>query len=236
MATYVLIHGAASDSWYWHRVVPLLRGRGHDVVAPDLPCEDDSATFSDYADVVVDAIGDRRDLVVVAQSLGGFTGPLVCDRILVDLLVMLNAMVPTPGESGEEWWDNTRYGDAFRAKALKDGRNPDDDFDLDVVFFHDVPEEVRNEAMARGGKDQSVTPLAEPWPLKKWPEVPTRFIAARDDRFLPVDFLRRPAEERLRIDPHEIDGGHLVALSRPQELVELLERLRLENDRSRART
>jgi hypothetical protein len=48
-----------SDSWYWHRVVPVLRGRGHDVVAPDLPCEDDSATFSDCADVVVDAIGDR---------------------------------------------------------------------------------------------------------------------------------------------------------------------------------
>jgi pimeloyl-ACP methyl ester carboxylesterase len=235
MATYVLIHGAASDAWYWHRLAPLLRGRGHDVVAPDLPCEDDSATFSDYADVVVDAIGDRRKLVVVAQSLGGFTGPLVCDRISVDLLVLLNAMVPAPGESGEQWWHNTRHDEAFRATALRDGRNPNDELDLDIVFFHDVPEEVRDEAMARGAKDQSGTPLAEPWPLERWPEVPTRFIVARGDRLFPLDFLRRTATERLGIDPHEIDGGHLVALSRPQELVELLERLRLENDRATAR-
>ena len=70
MATYVLIHGAGSDSWYWHLVVPELRARGHDVVAPDLPCDDDTAGFSEYADVVVEAIGDRTDLVVVAQSLG----------------------------------------------------------------------------------------------------------------------------------------------------------------------
>jgi hypothetical protein len=45
------------------------------VVAPDLPCDDDSAALSDYADVVVDAIGDRTDLVVVAQSLAGLTAP-----------------------------------------------------------------------------------------------------------------------------------------------------------------
>jgi pimeloyl-ACP methyl ester carboxylesterase len=73
IATYVLIHGAGSDSWYWHRVVPELRARGHEVVAPDLPCDDDSAGLSDYADVVVDAIGDRTDLVLVAQSLAGLT-------------------------------------------------------------------------------------------------------------------------------------------------------------------
>jgi hypothetical protein len=30
MATYVLIHGAGSDSWYWHLVTPLLRAHGHD--------------------------------------------------------------------------------------------------------------------------------------------------------------------------------------------------------------
>src|SRR4029453_7781558 len=79
MATYALIHGAGSDSWYWHLVVPELRARGDDVVAPDLPCEDDSAGLSEYADVVVDDIGHRSDLVVVAQSLAGFTAPLVCD-------------------------------------------------------------------------------------------------------------------------------------------------------------
>ncbi|HYI46802.1 MAG TPA: alpha/beta fold hydrolase, partial [Actinomycetota bacterium] len=84
MATYVLIHGAGSDSWYWHLVVPDLRDRGHDVVAVDLPFTDDSAGLAEYTDVVVDAIGDRADLILVAQSMGGFTAPLVCDRKPVD--------------------------------------------------------------------------------------------------------------------------------------------------------
>src|SRR5882757_5723234 len=99
MATYVLIHGAGSDSWYWHRVVPLLRARGHEVVVPDLPCEDEEAGLAEYTDVVVDAIGDRTDLVLVAQSMAGFTAPLVCARVPVDMMLFVAAMVPSPGES-----------------------------------------------------------------------------------------------------------------------------------------
>ena|SRR5438876_813184 len=104
MTTYVLIHGAGSDGWYWHLVFPQLRALGHEVVAPDLPCDDDSAGLQAYADTVVDAIGDRRDLVLVAQSLGAFTATLVCDRLPVTLLVLVAAMVPKPGESPGEWW------------------------------------------------------------------------------------------------------------------------------------
>jgi pimeloyl-ACP methyl ester carboxylesterase len=73
MATFVLIHGSGDVGWYWHLVEAELRSGGHDTVAPDLPCDDDSAGLSEYVDAVVQAIGDRIDLVVVAQSLGGFT-------------------------------------------------------------------------------------------------------------------------------------------------------------------
>ena len=89
MATYVLIHGAGSDSWYWHLVAPRLRSLGHDVVTVDLPCDNDDAGLEAYADTVVEAVGDRRDLIVVAQSLAGFTAPLVCDRLPVTLLVLV---------------------------------------------------------------------------------------------------------------------------------------------------
>src|ERR671912_881867 len=130
MATFVLIHGAGGDSWYWHLVVPELRARGHEVVAVDLPCEDDSAGLPEYADAVVDAIGDRTDLVLVAQSMAGFTAPLVCERVPVDLLVMLNAMVPSPGESAEEWWANTGHAKARDDQAARDGRDLTADEDL----------------------------------------------------------------------------------------------------------
>ncbi|MGC0419305.1 alpha/beta hydrolase [Embleya sp. AB8] len=221
MTTYVLIPGAASDSWYWHLLTAELRARGHDVVAPDLPCEDDSAGLSEYADVVVDAIGDRTDLVVVAVSFGGFTAPLVCVRVPVELLVLVTAMVPTPGEPPGDWFANTGW--------VRDERDERDD-DVDV-FLDGVSPELAAEATRRVRR-QSETPSTEPWPLHAWPDVPTRFLLCRDDRFFPAEFMRRVVRKRLGIAPDEIDGGHAVALSHPGQLADRLEAYRTALPRS----
>lgn len=222
MATFVLIPGAGGTAWYWHRLVPHLRDRGHEVVAVDLPAADSSAGFPEYADAVVAAVGERTGLVLVAQSLGGFTAPLVCERLPVELLVLLNAMVPAPGESAGQWWENTGQPAARAALAARDGRVAGE-FDPVVEFFHDVPAEVTAEAM-RGEPDQSGTPFEPPWPLPRWPDVPTRFLQGRDDRFFPLEFQRRVVRERLGIPVDELPGGHLVALSQPVELASRLDR------------
>jgi pimeloyl-ACP methyl ester carboxylesterase len=227
MATYVLIPGAGSDSWYWHLIVPELRARGHDVVAPDLPIDDDSAGLAEYADVVVEAIGERTDLILVAQSMGGFTAPLVCTRVPVDLVVMLAAMVPSPGETPGDWWANTGQQQAMRDQAERDGRLITEEFDPTVMFLHDVPPDLAAETMRRG-RDQSGTPFEKPWPLPGWPDVPTRFLLCRDDRFFPAEFMRRVVRDRLGITPDEMDSGHLPALAHPKELVERLEAYRAE--------
>ena len=52
MATFVLIHGAGDVGWYWHLVEKELRQCGHQVIAPDLPCDDDSAGLPEYAKAV----------------------------------------------------------------------------------------------------------------------------------------------------------------------------------------
>jgi pimeloyl-ACP methyl ester carboxylesterase len=225
VATYVLIPGAGGSAFYWHRVAPLLRGRGHDVLAVDLPAGDDSAGLDEYADVVVEAIGDRAGgLVLVGQSMGGLSAPLVAARVPVDLLVLLNAMIPRPGESGGEWWGNTGQAAASAELAAREGRSAE--FDLETWFFHDVPADVTAAVFARGEPPQSGTPFEKPWPLDAWPDVPTRFLQGRDDRLFPVEFQRRQAREWLGIDIDVMPGGHLVALSRPEELAERLERYR----------
>ena len=226
MATYVLIHGSRSDSWYWHRVVPELSDRGHHVVAPDLPTGDESAGLSEYADAVVAATDGRRDVVLVAQSLAGFVAPLVCERMPVRLLVLVAAMVPEPGESPEEWFAATGWAQARREQAERDGRELGDEFDVVTEFFHDVPPNVVAEAFAGPEPVQVGTPFAQPWPLDAWPDVPTRFVLCRHDRFFPAEFMRRVVHERLGLEPDELESGHLPALSRPAELVRLLERYR----------
>ena len=221
--TYVLIPGAGGSAFYWHRLVAELAGRGRDAVAVDLPAGDDSAGLAEYTDAVVDAIGGRSPIVLVAQSMGGFTAPLVCERAPVEMVVLLNAMVPAPGESPGEWWDNTGQPQAKAEMAEREGRPTGGDFDPLVEFFHDVPPEVTDAVFARGEPEQSGTPFERPWPLASWPDVPTRFLQGRDDRFFPMEFQRRVVRERLGIDLDEMPGGHLVALSRPQEVADRLE-------------
>jgi pimeloyl-ACP methyl ester carboxylesterase len=214
VATYVLIHGAGGASWYWHLVAPRLTSLGHEVVAVDLPCDDDGAGLAEYADCVVEAAGPGRGVIVVAQSLGGFTAPLVCDRLDVSLIVLVAAMVPWAGESPGEWWTNT-------------GHTFPDPFDPAEVFAHDLPEELAEE-LATHVRRQSDTPFEKPWPLDAWPDVPTRFLLCRDDRFFPADFQRRVVRQRLGITPDEMDGGHLPALARPTELAHRLEAYRID--------
>ncbi|MDT5023864.1 MAG: hypothetical protein QOE61_290 [Micromonosporaceae bacterium] len=225
--TYALIPGAGGSAWYWNRVETELRLRGHTVVAVDLPADDDNAGFQEYADTVVDAIGQPDNLVLVAQSMGGFTAPLVCERLSVSLLVLVNAMIPAPGETAGDWWANTGQAEAKRENDVREGRPADTGFDPLTVFLHDVPQDVIDEAGAQQ-RPQSDTPFGQVWPLAAWPDVPTRVLTGRDDRFFPAGFQRRVAQDRLGITPDEMPGGHLVALSQPKELADRLEAYRTE--------
>ncbi len=170
MTTFALIHGGGDVGWYWHLVERELRAGGHESVAPDLPCNDDSAGLSEYADTVVEAIGARDDVVVVAQSFGGFTAPLVADRIPARALVLVAGMIPAPGERPDDWPANTRFDQVMR-------ENPQED-----LSYHDVPRALADQARGKA-RAQSATPGHSPWPLAAWPVVPTRFVLCSVDRF-----------------------------------------------------
>jgi pimeloyl-ACP methyl ester carboxylesterase len=206
LATFALIHGGGGSAWDWHLVVPELNERGHEPIAVDLPTEDGSAGWWMYADAVVDAVRERQPIIVVGHSLGGFTAPLVCARIQVDLLVLVAAMIPSAGERFNEWWGNAGYGHSG----------------FDDVFYHDVPPEIAAEAQRRE-RDEQARALREPWPLDAWPRTPTRYLLCRDDRMFTAGWARRHARERLGLEADEMEGGHYVTLSRPRELAQRLD-------------
>ena len=212
MSTFVFVHGAGSSAWDWHLVAPLLRERGHEVVAMDLPCDDPEAGLDAYVDAVLNAIGDHDDLVVAGHSLGGFTAPLVAARRPVDRIVLLAAMIPAPGESASDWWEASGH------RAVYDGP---DGSDMHELFYHDLPSELEAEATARS-RDECSKAMSEPWPLAAWPDVPTRYVLFRDDRLFPAHFARRHARERLGVEANEIPGSHCAYLSQPARLDEQL--------------
>ena len=167
MSTYLLIPGAGGVAWYWHRLVPLLER----AIAVDLPGDDPSQGLPEYVDLVVEAAAGESDLVVVAQSLGAFTALPACARLDVRHLFLLNAMIPAPGETAGEWWDNT--GSGRRAVAAARAGGYDEAFDVDTYFLHDVDPEILATGEARPEADAV---FETPCDCTVWP--PTTVLAA----------------------------------------------------------
>jgi hypothetical protein len=197
----------------------LLERAGHDAIPVDLPGDDETAGLPEYARLVRGAIGDRTDVVLVAQSLGAFTAALVADQVAVDALIFVNAMIPTPGETPGAWWTDTSWSEARTAAAERAGYSAD--FDLDVYFLHDVPPAVAaaGEPHQRPEADAVFSSMCN---FGLWPSIPIRAVAGAEDRFFPPAFQRRVARERLGLEIDELPGGHLIALAQPRALADYL--------------
>lgn len=135
------------------------------------------------------------------------------------MLVLVNAMIPVPGETAGQWWENTGWTAARTAAAQRGGYSPT--FDMATYFLHDVPPEISKQGETRQRRQADVV-FGERCAFERWPDVPIHVIAGRDDRFFPLDFQRRIARERLHLAVDELEGGHLIALSNPPRLVRQL--------------
>ncbi len=214
MTSAVLIPGAGGLGWYWHLVERDLQDRGFDAFAVDLAAHGRTGLPA-YADAVVDAINGRTGVALVAQSMGAFTAPLVWQRVPTRVVVFVNPMLPQPGETPGEWWDNVGSEDARTSAAARDGYSTE--FDLTTYFMHDVPADLAA-AMQSRAASQLDERFDNACTFDAWPPIPIHVVAGRDDRFFPLELQQRVARERLGVDPVIVPGGHLAALSHPKEL------------------
>jgi pimeloyl-ACP methyl ester carboxylesterase len=215
--SFVLVPGAGGNAGFWQLEEPLLHKAGYSSVAVSLP-NWPGATLADQADAIVAAAEASTEITLVAQSMGAFSAPLACDRVAVAELVLLNAMIPAPGETAGEWWSNTGQADAMRSNDLREGRDPDAGFDAQTYFLHDLPPDVLALLMSSGEEEPADSLFETRFPLTRWPDVPTTVLAGRDDRFFPYEFQYRLARDRLGREVEPLPGGHLLALSQPEAL------------------
>lgn len=223
VSTFVLIPGGGGDTWCWHRLEPELRRRGHEAVSVDLPNEE-SVTLSDHIELGVAAASGHPDVVVVGHSMGAFSAPVVAEQVGARLLVLLNAMVPDPGETAGQWWESSGHAEAIAAYGAAHPDRPTPTTDLERVaewFLNDFPADLRAEALS-GGRAPNDAVFSTPFPLAAWPSIPTRAIVGRDDAFFPAEFQHRLIRDRLGIEADELPGGHLLAVSQPVVLADTL--------------
>lgn len=234
--TFVLVPGAGADPRVYRRTIRVLRTLGHEGIAPLLPLDDPDALPSDHAAAIVAAVEDLgmavgdagpvpRRLVIVGQSLGAYSASLAADRLGPAHLILLAPMIPTPGETADEWWGATRHGDAI-APVLERFGPPSEwgEEAMAELFYHDVdPATLAANADFEGRPGTGL--FEEPFAPAHWPFVPTTVLVPREDRMFPLEFQQRVMFERLGgpgVDLVEMEGGHLPMLSRPLELAERL--------------
>lgn len=225
MTTFVLVHGAFHGAWCWRKVQRSLEDLGHPSIAVELPCADDGAGVTAYAEAVVAAIpSDATDVVAVGHSLGGITIPVVAHDPRVRHLVFLAALVP---EIGRSFFESMSAEQRAYAKGMMD------DIELDagglqrlaperaVHWFYSDCEPVEAEWAAGQLRGQAVTPLMEVSPLTRWADVTRTYILCRDDRVVSPSAARVMAEQ-LGVAARELPGSHSPFLSRPEALAQLL--------------
>lgn len=227
MTTFALVPGAWHGAWCWERVAPHLTAAGHAVVSMDLPCDDAAAGCAVYARVVLDAIADvEDDVILVGHSAGGLTTPLVAAARPVARLVFLSALLPLPGRPFTE----QNRAEHILQREYQAGVEPDENdcrrwFDAELaartLYSGCDPDDA---AWAYGHlRAQSSTIYAEPSPLERWPDVPVTDIRGSDDRIVSPTWAARAVPERLGVESMVIDGaGHSSMLSHPRELADLL--------------
>lgn len=244
MSLFCLVHGALQGTWCWDLLIPYLEAQGHQTVTMDLPIEDPSATLSEFADVVIQALPKTNDdIVLVGHSMAGTIIPLVAEAVKVRQLVFLGALLPSPGVSTIDQF--AHYIDADTLKSFnyqpKDpslleqfhsepnmyepaslGKDYSDPAVLMEFFYHDCPPNIAQWALSKSRPQQSLAYIFETNPLKALPEVERQYIVCTNDRIISSTWSRYAARHRLGVDAIEIPSGHCPHLSCPEQLASIL--------------
>ena len=234
MTTFALVHGAWHGAWCWEGLTPLLSQAGHDVVAPQLPSDDGSADFDAYADVVCTALLEcDDDVVVVAHSLAGATGPLIPARRPVRHLVYLCAAIPEPGLSLIDQWQAApdMVSSDFADGWLQGLSEPDEqmrnvwvDFDFAQRVFYADCDDATVAAAIDHLRPQAAHPWMAPCSLTEHPPVSCTSVVCSDDRVVNPVWSKRIASD-IGAEIVDLPGHHSPMLAQPWAVADVLLRI-----------
>ena len=220
MTTFCLVHGAWHDDACWQPLVTELERRDHECITPVLPLELNDASFDDYAQVVLDQLGEGDAPVLVGHSLSSAVIPLVAVKRPVRLLAYLcPAMGGFPAPADEPPYQRAAY-ERPPVDAMDRSWWPRDRA-MSQLYARIEPELAQRLALRLRPQPQSL--FAAPYPLSRPPEVPSAFLYAREDELFDDRWSRWIAPRLVGVDAIELPGGHFPMLEHPDLLADVLE-------------
>lgn len=212
MARFVLVHGSWHGAWVWNPVADELRSRGHEVVAPERPIDEIAATWQDYADRVMEAVGERApETVLVGHSAGAVPVAIAASLAAPRLTIYLTPSNPARELSPDH---PERFKPEVDAVIKYDdqGRDYLEVEDAVSVFYPRLDQSTARWAASR------LRPQADTGdvPLERPPSVPSAFVYSRHDEVFTTEGMVWSAKHVFGVDPIEIDTGHTPQLETPK--------------------
>lgn len=216
---FVLVHGSWHGPWVWEHVGAVLRDRGHEVIAPALPTDELTTTWQDYADRILDAMGDRaEEAVLVGHSLGAVPVAIAASHAAPRLVVYLTPSTPAR-EIPDECPAKFKPGLEALVRYDDQGRDFLDPERATEVFYARLDPTVARWAASQLRPDADHGELE----LQRPPSVPSTFVYARHDEVFTTEGMVWAARHVVGVEPIEIDTGHTPQLEAPIDLADLLE-------------
>ena len=214
----LLVHGAWHGAWCWEPTVEVLRARGCEVSALDLPLSD----LRDDAAEVSRALDEAdSDAVLVGHSYGGMViNEAALGRPDVSHLVFLCAFCPDANENIDDL-----YGKGERV-ALADGMQRHDNHTVTVdpavapeAFYADCSPEAIENAVAR------LRPLGTRCMTTRasgaaWREIASTYVVCTEDKAIHVTLQQEMAAGAGKVVSW--DTSHSPFVSRPDLVSDLL--------------
>jgi pimeloyl-ACP methyl ester carboxylesterase len=226
--TVVLVHGAFADSSSWNGVVERLQAAGVQVAAPPNPLRGiahDSAYVESFIRQIpgpVLAVGHSYGGAVISNAATGAEN--------VVGLVFVAAFAPDEGERLGEATSTSK--DAVLGTALVPLQYPTGndgetavEFAIDPDKFHEVfaADLPAEQAAVMAATQRPVAELAfsEPSGTPAWKSLPSWTVLASPDLAAGTDLVRSMAE-RAGATITEVEGSHVIMVSRPDVVADVI--------------
>jgi pimeloyl-ACP methyl ester carboxylesterase len=238
--TVVLVHGAFADSSSWDGVIERLQAAGIPVTAAPNPLRGishDSAYVASFMKQIpgpVLAVGHSYGGAVIsnaATGLGNVVG-----------LVFVAAFAPDEGERLGEVTAGSRDSVLGTAQVALQYPTPDGtrtEFAIDPAKLHDVfaADLPAQQAAVMAATQRPVSELAfiEPSGPPAWKSLPSWAVLASPDKAAGTDVVRSMAE-RAGATITEVEGSHVIMISRPDVVADVIKTAAAAVDRPVATT
>lgn len=231
--TIVIVPGAWSDPSAWAFVTPTLKAKGFEVITVNLPGHGtDTTSFAtitlqSYVNAVKNAIGDKKDIILVGHSMAGIIISQVAEDMpgQIKKLVYVAAFLPKNGESllslaqtdadahvGKYLQINKESGSAGIAKE-----------GIIDAFAADAPKPVQDIVVA-SVKADPLAPLATPVTLTgaNFGSVAKVYIHTLNDHTVSYPLQQRMVAGSNVTKEYSLASSHTPFLSMPDKLAEII--------------